>query len=114
MHQETTHLNGYRLMWVMVLFDLPTTTPEERRAYTLFRAHLLDQAFEMAQYSVYVRHTSGKDAAKAIIRRITVSVPAEGKVDILQFTDKQYANIICLRGKRRAYSPKNPEQLVMF
>jgi CRISPR-associated protein Cas2 len=111
---EFTQLNGYRLMWVMVLFDLPTSTPAERKAYSRFRDHLLDEGFEMAQYSVYVRYTSGKEAVAAIIRKIEAKVPAEGKIDILQFTDKQYENIVCLRGKRRADSPKNPEQLAMF
>lgn len=101
-------------MWVMVLFDLPTTTKVERRAYTQFREFLLDNGFEMAQFSVYVRHTNGKDAIEAIIRKVEAAMPPEGKVDILQFTDKQYENIVCLRGKRRADSPKNPEQLVMF
>ena len=101
-------------MWVMVLFDLPTTKQEERRSYTQFRDFLLDNGFEMAQFSVYVRHTNGKDAIEAIIRKVEAAMPPEGKVDILQFTDKQYENIVCLRGARRADSPKNPEQLVMF
>ena len=98
----------------MVLFDLPTTTPKERQAYIQFRNFLLDNGFEMAQYSVYVRHTNGKDAIQAIIRKVEAAMPSEGKVDILQFTDKQYENIVCFRGARRRDSPKNPEQLVMF
>lgn len=101
-------------MWVMVLFDLPTTTKEERKSYSRFRDFLLDNGFEMAQFSVYVRHTNGKDAIEAIIRKVEAAMPPEGKVDILQFTDKQYENIVCLRGARRIDSPKNPEQLVMF
>lgn len=101
-------------MWVMVLFDLPTSSKKERKSYTKFRSFLLDNGFEMAQYSVYVRHTSGKEAVQAIIRKVESAMPPEGKVDILQFTDKQYENIVCLRGDRRRDSPKNPEQLVMF
>ena len=111
---ELSQLSGYKFMWVMVLFDLPTATPKERKSYTDFRGFLLDNSFEMAQYSVYVRHTNGKDAIKAIICKVEAAMPPEGKVDILQFTDKQYENIVCLRGTRRAESPKNPEQLVMF
>lgn len=109
-----SQISGYRFMWVMVLFDLPVATPQERRAYTQFRDFLMDNGFEMAQFSVYVRHTSGKEAVEAIVKKVEGAMPPEGKVDILQFTDKQYENIVCLRGKRRADSPKNPEQLVMF
>ncbi|MEP4703426.1 MAG: CRISPR-associated endonuclease Cas2 [Hyphomicrobiales bacterium] len=111
---QFSQLSGYQYMWVMVLFDLPTTSPEERQSYTKFRHFLLDNGFEMAQYSVYVRHTNGKDAVQAIVKKVETAMPLEGKVDILQFTDKQYENIVCLRGRRRADSPKNPEQLVMF
>ena len=109
-----THLSGYRIMWVMVLFDLPVVEPEERRAYTRLRNYLLDQGFEQAQFSVYVRHTSGKEAVEALIGRIEDAVPEDGKVDILQFSDKQYENIVSFRGKSDKSNPKNPEQFVLF
>lgn len=108
------HLTGYRIMWVMVLFDLPVVEPEERRAYTQFRNFLLDQGFGKAQFSVYVRHTSGKEAADALIARIEGQVPPGGKVDILQFTDKQYENIISFRGRGNRSNPKNPDQFLLF
>ena len=101
-------------MWVMVLFDLPVMEPEERRAYTRFRNYLLDRGFEQAQLSVYVRHTSGKEAVDALIARIESEVPREGKVDILQFTDKQYENIVSFRGKSDRSNPKNPDQFILF
>ena len=109
-----THLSAYQHMWVMVLFDLPVATKEERRAYTQFRDFLLDQSFTMAQYSVYIRHTTGRAQLAPIIRAIENAVPPEGKVDILQFTDRQYADIVSLRGRRRDDSRENPDQLVMF
>ena len=108
------HLSGYRIMWMMVLFDLPVVEVEERRAAAKFRNFLLDNGFEMAQYSVYVRHTSGKEAVQAMVRRVEGATPPRGKVDILQFTDKQYENIVSLRGRTRAPAPKNPEQFVLF
>jgi len=109
-----THLSGYRIMWVMVLFDLPVVEPEERRAYIRFRNHLLDRGFEQAQFSVYVRHTSGKEAVEALIGNIQEAVPENGKIDILQFSDKQYENIVSFRGKPSRSNPKNPEQFVLF
>ena len=108
------HLSGYRIMWVMVLFDLPVVKPEERKAANDFRNFLKDESFEMAQFSVYVRWTSGKDAVAALTRKIESALPPGGKVDILQFTDKQYENIISFREKSRASSAKNPEQFVLF
>ncbi len=101
-------------MWMMVLFDLPVTEPEERKAATGFRNFLLDQGFEMAQFSVYLRHTSGKEAVESMIRKVEMSLPSNGMVDILQFTDKQYETIISFRGREREATPKNPEQFVIF
>ncbi len=109
-----THLSAYQHMWIMVLFDLPTTTAEEKRAYVQFRDFLLDQSFTMAQFSVYLRHTSGRAQAAPIINKIQQAVPPEGKVDVLQFTDRQYSDIVSMRGRRRRDSRENPDQLVLF
>ncbi len=101
-------------MWIMVIFDLPVMEKKERKAATVFRNHLLDQGFEMAQLSVYMRFTSGKEAVEALARKIEAAVPEEGKVSILTFTDKQYENIISFRGRGRQPQNKNPEQFVLF
>jgi CRISPR-associated protein Cas2 len=109
-----THLSGYRIMWIMVLFDLPVLTREERKAATDFRNHLLDEGFQMAQFSVYLRCAPSKEAASAYIGRIEQALPPDGKIDILQFTDRQYENIICFRGDSRGASLENPSQLALF
>jgi CRISPR-associated protein Cas2 len=56
-------LTGYRLMWIMVIFDLPVGTKVKRRAATNFRNFLLDEGFGMSQFSVYMRFCGGKDQA---------------------------------------------------
>ena len=56
-------LSGYRLMWMMVLFDLPVLTKRERKDASDFRKFLLDQGFEMCQLSVYMRFCAGKEQA---------------------------------------------------
>ena len=48
-------LTGYRLMWMVVMFDLPVVLKAERKAATEFRNALLDMGFEMSQFSVYMR-----------------------------------------------------------
>lgn len=101
-------------MWMMVLFDLPVKSPEERKRATAFRNFLLDQGFEMAQFSVYVRHTPGKEAVEAASRKVEAVIPPNGKVDILQFTDKQYENIISFRSEGRGEKNKNPDQFLLF
>lgn len=45
----------YRVMRLMVMFDLPVETSEQRREYRRFRKSLINEGFCMIQYSVYVR-----------------------------------------------------------
>lgn len=111
---QPTALSGYRIMWMFVLFDLPVGTKKERKAATRFRNSLLDLGFEMSQFSVYLKFTSSKEQAEALERRVEVSMPASGKVHVVQITDKQYENIRTYRGRKREPSPKNPNQLALF
>ena len=54
-HEPKNHFSGYQLMWILVMFDLPVGTKEQMRAATRFREYLLDEGFEMAQFSIYAR-----------------------------------------------------------
>ncbi len=107
-------LSGYRLMWMMVIFDLPVLTKKERRAATKFRKFLLDQGFGMCQLSVYLRFCAGKEQAEVYTRRVRSALPESGNVQILYFTDKQYENIVSFDGRRRRPANKNPEQFALF
>ena len=43
-------LNQYRIMWVIVYFDLPTETKKDKRAYTDFRKSLLKVSPQASTY----------------------------------------------------------------
>lgn len=107
-------LSAYRLMWVLVMFDLPVDTPEQRKAATDFRNDLLDLGFERCQYSVYLRFVEGREQATTTTRRVETVLPQGGKVYVLYFTDKQYAGIIRFDNRRRQKPPKNPGQYELF
>jgi CRISPR-associated protein Cas2 len=111
---ESAMLSGYRLMWMLVMFDLPVGTKKERKAASAFRNFLLDEGFEMNQFSVYMRFSSGKEHVETLTRHICDHVPASGHVDVLNFTDKQYENITSFKGKSKQESKKNPAQFVLL
>ena len=46
---------SYRFMRVLVLFDLPVLTGDQRREYARFRKFLLKSGFLMLQESVYCK-----------------------------------------------------------
>src|SRR3546814_3807569 len=84
------NLSGYRLMWIFVMFDLPVDTKEHAREATNFREFLLDEGFEMSQFSIYARFCNGKEHYETYLRRIEAHLPERGEIHVLNFTDKQY------------------------
>ena len=111
---QPTVLSGYRLMWMLVMFDLPTDTKRQRKAATDFRNFLLDQGFERSQFSVYARFVNGKEAFRTRVSRIERNIPEMGDIQILNFTDRQYRDIIHFSDQGRRPARENPEQLVLF
>lgn len=87
------NFNQYRIMWVMVYFDLPTETKKQRKAYTDFRKKLMKDGFTMFQYSIYIRHCLSKEKADTHQARITSWLPFEGHVVIMCITDRQFGEI---------------------
>jgi CRISPR-associated protein Cas2 len=107
-------LSGFRLMWLMVMFDVPVATKSERKAATDFRNALLDIGFEMVQYSVYVRFCTSLGRVQVMTKTVQGALPSAGKVKLLLFTDKQYERSLSYSGKVRQTEPKPPEQFQLF
>ena len=101
-------------MWILVMFDLPTDTKPQRKAAGHFRNFLLDEGFERSQFSVYARFVNGKEAFATRCGRIERALPSWGDVQILNFTDRQYRDIIHYSDQGRRKAKQNPNQLVMF
>ena len=114
MNRPATFLGGYRLMWILVMFDLPTETKPQRKAASDFRNFLLDEGFERSQFSIYARFINGKEAFESRIRRIERALPARGDVQVLSMTDRQYRDIVHFSDQGRRSSRQNPSQLVLF
>jgi len=108
------HLSGYKLMWMLVTFDLPVETAAQRKAAGRFRLDLLDLGFEMSQLSNYLRFCNGKEQFDSFVRKISSRLPEFGDVYIFQFTDRQYENIVRFSDQGRRPARKNPDQMALF
>lgn len=108
------YLNGRKLMWMMVMFDLPTETPKQRKSATRFRKFLLDTGFEMVQFSVYVQFVGTFESSQKYVRAIRSNQPEYGDINILFFTDKQFAAIIHLSNRHEEKLKEEPKQFEMF
>ncbi len=103
-----------RYLWLMVFFDLPVKTKQQRRVATKFRKFLLDDGYIMLQYSVYARICRGQDAVDKHAGRLLNSLPREGSVRSLQVTDMQYARMKTLVGTRVTEEEIGTHQMIMF
>lgn len=104
----------YRFMRVVVLFDLPTGTKNERRAATRFRMFLLDDGFDMLQYSVYSRICANRDIAETHLRRVKRNAPTSGSVRLLMVTENQFANMAVIVGEKTVQEELTVKQLAFF
>lgn len=107
-------ISEYRIMWVLVFFDLPTDTKRERKAASDFRKNIVRDGFTMFQFSIYLRHCASVENAEVHVKRVKSFIPEYGKVGILTITDKQFGNLQLFHGKKIA-PPNSPgQQLELF
>ena len=106
--------NAYRIMWLFCLFDLPTNTKAQRKRAASFRKKLIEDGYDMMQYSVYKRFCGSVEACDVHINRIKQWLPKEGTVSILKFTDKQFSDIETFEGCVHQKPERPPSQLEFF
>ena len=104
----------YRIMWVLVFFDLPTETKKERKIYLEFRKQLIKDGFTMFQFSIYLRHCASRENADVHIKRVKKLLPEKGNIGILCITDKQFGNMEIFYGKKIQEKQTEGQQLELF
>ena len=83
----------YRFMRMIVFFDLPTETLQQRREYNRFRKHLIKSGFMMMQESVYCKLAVNQNSLNSTYNGIYKNKPSEGLVQCLVVTEKQYSKM---------------------
>ena len=107
-------ISKYRVMWILVFFDLPTETKTDRKRATGFRKALIDDGFTMFQFSIYIRHCASAANAEVHIKGVQSFLPQFGKVGILCITDKQFGDLHLYFGKKPSPLPLAGVQLELF
>ncbi|WP_298413424.1 CRISPR-associated endonuclease Cas2 [Hydrotalea sp.] len=106
--------NAYRIMWVLVFFDLPTETKTERKTAQEFRKKIMADGFVMFQFSIYLRHCPSMENAAVHIKRVKKILPEKGHIGIMTITDKQFGMMELFQGKKEAPAQPIPQQLELF
>lgn len=102
----------HKMGWLLVGFDLPVGTAEQRKRATDFRKFLLDDGFLMLQWSLYARSCVSFARQETHVDRVRRSIPEEGNVRILFVTRAQWERSYVIQGKpAREQDPESiPEQ----
>lgn len=88
----------YDFMRLILFFDLPVVTKEDRRIYATFRKYLIKNGYIMMQYSVYCKIFANREAAVKHVSILQKNVPQKGQIRLLLVTEKQYAKIEIIVG----------------
>ena len=87
-------------MRLIVFFDLPNKEYAESTAYRKFRRFLVKNGFVMNQFSVYSKFAINASQAELIKIMVRKNLPPLGKVQMLQVTERQFADMEYLVGEK--------------
>lgn len=80
-------------MVLLLSFDLPKNTKEERKEATEYRKRLVELGFDMKQYSLYEREVESDTTKDHLIKILKNEVPDDGMITLYllpnEVNDKQ-------------------------
>ena len=105
---------SYRFMRIVLFFDLPSLTEKNRKEYTRFRKFLIKTGFMMLQESVYVKLALNTTTTNTLMNNLEKNKPADGLVQVLLVTEKQYSKMYMLLGENKSEVLNSTERLVFL
>ena len=101
-------------MRVLVFFDLPTETLENKREYRKFHKLLVKNGFLMMQESVYCRMLITPSAGRTVLDTIRKNRPSKGIVQVMTVTEKQFAGMEYITGTYHSEVIESDERLIIL
>lgn len=101
-------------MRVVVFFDLPTVTLDDKREYRAFRKFLIKKGFLMIQESVYAKIALNQTVAINIEKTVRDNKPKSGLVQMLTVTEKQFSKMEYVVGEKQSNIIDSDERLVII
>ena len=101
-------------MRVLLFFDLPIETVEDKRNYRAFRRLLIRNGFIMLQKSVYCKLMTTPSVENSVKRLVYENKPPAGIVQILTVTERQFARMEFVVGTSGSDVVDSDERLVVL
>ncbi|MBE2179668.1 MAG: CRISPR-associated endonuclease Cas2 [Chthoniobacterales bacterium] len=108
--------SSFRMGWILVSFDLPVMTDQQRKAATGFRNALLEDGYMMLQFSVYARACVSLERLERHAFYLRSIAPTAGNIRVFFFTNQQWARSMSIHGQNypqgnRVLDPTMPQQI---
>ena len=103
-----------RFMRIIVFFDLPTETGDDRRNYRIFRKALVKSGFLMLQESVYCKLITSPSVEASVKNTIRKNRPPKGLVQVLMVTEKQFSRMEYMVGDYSSEIIDSTESVVII
>ena len=107
-------MSSFRFMRMLLFFDLPTITAEDRRNYRLFHKALIKNGFIMLQESVYCKLLTTPAVANSVKGMIEKNKPPKGLVQTLMITEKQFSKMEFIVGDYTGNVIQNQERVIVL
>ncbi|MBQ3489790.1 MAG: CRISPR-associated endonuclease Cas2 [Clostridia bacterium] len=101
-------------MRILVFFDLPTETLEDKREYRKFHKLLIQNGFLMMQESVYCRMLLTQGAGRTVLDVLRKNRPPRGIVQVMTVTEKQFQGMEYITGEHRSEVIETDERLIIL
>ena len=92
-----------KYMRLIIMYDLPMSTVDETREYSKFHKHIQKRGFVIIQNSIYMKVINATTKVEYEIKGLYSCLPTNGNIRVLKVTEKQYHNMVYLRGKQRLH-----------
>lgn len=101
-------------MRVILMYDLPSITYQERKAYIKFHRFLEQEGFIQMQESIYTKLAINTPVCNAIIKKVKDNAPKEGLIQIMKITEKQFSQIEIIAGSLKSNKEDSEERLIII
>ena len=107
-------MSGFRFMRMIVFFDLPTLTNEDKRNYRKFRKVLIKNGFIMLQKSVYCKMMTSPSMEKSMKNMVHNNKPPKGLIQTITITEKQFVKMDYIVGEYTSDIIDSEERLIIL
>lgn len=102
-------------MMLLLCFDLPRDSKEERRQAAEYRKRLVELGFSMKQYSLYEREVKYESTRKRLIEILKSELPDSGKITLYLLPDEINNKQVTILGNNVniKYATEEPKLIVL-